>query len=634
MTITITDLGGISTNASGINAAGQVVGDTTVAGAEHAFLWQGGAMTDLGTLPGDSYSAAYAINSQGEVAGFSSDQFNDYAAVLWQNGTPSALGSLQSGSQANAINDKSQVVGAAVTGNGAIDAFLWQNGTMMDLGTLPGAAAPASNAATSAAYAINNAGQVVGMSLTAQGIEHAVSWQNGLATDLGTLPGATSSEALAINDKGQIVGDSTPGNSNASHAALWQNGSVIDLGALAGNDSSSANAIDGNGDIVGWSDNSTDQSGAAARATLWQNGNIIDLNTLLPANSGWTLNSANGINDQGQIVGSGLYDGAQAGFLLSLDLSKPLTIDSAGTAIQLFQSGEIGSQVAVADSAANLQANLDALQTLAAAGKLASIALTDAGAPTLSPTPAQTTADAAALKTITGSFMLSEDASAANATIAGVAGHADTVIFPGPADGYTITATGDGISFTVSSPGSTDHLSNITALQFSDHTEIVASQTTVVPGAVSSAQITELYGAVLGRIPDVAGLAYYENYAAGNPSTPFTQFAQWFLSSPEYTGNPAHSYPQTAAGDAQFISDSYENLLHRAPGAGDAAWYQSHVIDPMLSGLTPGTAAYGQAELSAHAQVLAYFSQSPEFLGDVTITAQHPADAQHWLVLT
>jgi hypothetical protein len=57
-------------------------------------------------------------------------------------------------------------------------------------------------------------------------------------------------------------------------------------------------------------------------------------------------------------------------------------------------------------------------------------------------------------------------------------------------------------------------------------------------------------------------------------------------------------------------------------------------MDPMLATLTPGTAAYTQALLVAHAIVLSYFSQSPEFLSDVQVTASNPASAQHWLVLT
>jgi hypothetical protein len=42
-----------------------------------------------------------------------------------------------------------------------------------------------------------------------------------------------------------------------------------------------------------------------------------DLNTLIPASSGWTLNSAADINLWGQIVGSGMLNGQAHGFLLT-----------------------------------------------------------------------------------------------------------------------------------------------------------------------------------------------------------------------------------------------------------------------------------------------------------------------------
>jgi hypothetical protein len=154
-----------------------------------------------------------------------------------------------------------------------------------------------------------------------------------------------------------------------------------------------------------------------------------------------------------------------------------------------------------------------------------------------------------------------------------------------------------------------------------------------VPGAVSSAQIADLYAAVLARTPDVAGLAFYQSFAAANPATPIVTYAEWFLSSPEYTGTSAHDYAQSAAGDAQFITDTYQNLLHRAPETGAIAFYETKVIDPILATVTPGTTAYTQAELKAHAMVLTYFSVSGEFLGDVQITAAQPANAQHWLAL-
>jgi probable HAF family extracellular repeat protein len=64
-------LGGGGSSATAINAAGQVVGARhTTEGETHAFLWENGVMTDLGTL-GGHYSAAYGINPAGEVAGVS-----------------------------------------------------------------------------------------------------------------------------------------------------------------------------------------------------------------------------------------------------------------------------------------------------------------------------------------------------------------------------------------------------------------------------------------------------------------------------------------------------------------------------------------------------------------------------------
>jgi hypothetical protein len=178
-----------------------------------------------------------------------------------------------------------------------------------------------------------------------------------------------------------------------------------------------------------------------------------------------------------------------------------------------------------------------------------------------------------------------------------------------------------------------DHVSTVTALQFSDLTDFVVSQTPAPQGGVSSFQVTTLYAAVLDREPDVAGLAFYESAAAANPSLPITSFAEYFLSSAEYTGNSQHHYAQTVAGDAQFINDLYENLLHRAPETGAVAFYQDNVITPMLANLMPGTTAYASAETLAHATVLSYFSLSAEFKSDVEVTAQAPSSAQHWLVV-
>ena len=108
------------------------------------------------------------------------------------------LGALYEGSnQARDINETGQVVGNSATANGFNHAYLWENGALTDLGTLGGS--------TSVAIHINNAGQVVGYSHTTGGEQHAFFWDNGVMTDLGTF-GGLNSYANAVNEAGQVVG--------------------------------------------------------------------------------------------------------------------------------------------------------------------------------------------------------------------------------------------------------------------------------------------------------------------------------------------------------------------------------------------------------------------------------------------
>src|SRR5213080_4303909 len=95
---------------------------------------------DLGTLPADTMSGASAVNEAGQVVGWSQGSYPDpIHAFLWENGTMTDLGTL-GGSTARAydINDKGQVVGVSSTSSGLNHAFLWEDGTMTDLGTLGG----------------------------------------------------------------------------------------------------------------------------------------------------------------------------------------------------------------------------------------------------------------------------------------------------------------------------------------------------------------------------------------------------------------------------------------------------------------------------------------------------------------
>ena len=85
--------------------------------------------------------------------------------------------------------------------------------SIKDLGTLPGGD-------FSAAYGINDRGQVVSRSNTGSSGPHAFLWEDGEMTDLGTLPGGVYSGASGINDRAQVVGRSYTA-SGETHAVLW-----------------------------------------------------------------------------------------------------------------------------------------------------------------------------------------------------------------------------------------------------------------------------------------------------------------------------------------------------------------------------------------------------------------------------
>jgi probable HAF family extracellular repeat protein len=119
-----------------INNRGQVVGQAELPGdmLYHAFLWQEGVMTDLGSLSIDlPTSQADGINNYGQVVGFSNDAAGDdpsAVAVLWENGTITDLNTvIPAGSplflmEAVSINDRGEIAGWGRLANGYIRPFL------------------------------------------------------------------------------------------------------------------------------------------------------------------------------------------------------------------------------------------------------------------------------------------------------------------------------------------------------------------------------------------------------------------------------------------------------------------------------------------------------------------------------
>ena len=49
-------------------------------------LWDGGVVTDIGPLPGESSSGAFDINNSGQVIGLSRAPGEEWEAFIWDNG--------------------------------------------------------------------------------------------------------------------------------------------------------------------------------------------------------------------------------------------------------------------------------------------------------------------------------------------------------------------------------------------------------------------------------------------------------------------------------------------------------------------------------------------------------------------
>ena len=299
---------------------------TTVARGR-AVINRDGLNIDLGTLgnpdTGNSWINWGGINDRGEAVGMSETAVPDpngedvcgfgtfltCVPFLWRKGHMGALPTVGGNNgQASAINNRGQVVGFSETANPdptcppapTISPVLWEKGHAQPLpliGTDP----------DGFANGINDKGQAVGYSGNCIAALHAVMWHKGTALQLADLGFPRSNIANAINNLGQSVGQVRRADGSARVAALWQpDGTLTVLDqhlcncGLSGDLASFATGINNRGQVVG---STIDSGNNWSHGFIWQNRVMTDLNTLISEDSNLFIISASNINERGQISG-------------------------------------------------------------------------------------------------------------------------------------------------------------------------------------------------------------------------------------------------------------------------------------------------------------------------------------------
>jgi probable HAF family extracellular repeat protein len=317
-------LGGFSSYAQDINASGTVAGfSNTASGQIHAFRWTlGGGMVDLGTLPGDQESAAYAISASGDILGtsgslrgrtpviwpkaggihpvgvtplpndpymFASD-FNERGEVVgtgegekeigwyWtrRSGTVDLTNQLPyvgEGFSASKINGSGLVVGSFGTSGVDLRAFLWSKaGGYRSLG-VPN---PGAEYTEVTGIGVSNSGIVTGGTITGASGYRAYMWTPSKGyVILAHFPSPVSETfpfdyAESVNGRGVVVGASYSRQHDAIQAALWTSpNAIVNLNGDEPN-SSVAMAINDRGIVAGWT--SLNDVTGISHATVWSPG--------------------------------------------------------------------------------------------------------------------------------------------------------------------------------------------------------------------------------------------------------------------------------------------------------------------------------------------------------------------------
>jgi uncharacterized membrane protein len=309
--IGVIDAGDTASQGKGVSRAGIAVGQSLRTDGSQAFTWTlNGGLVPLPNLAGRSFAVSNSANDKGIVVGTGATTFfgTDRLPVIWQNGVVSQL-PLPPGETLGDANS----VNASTVAVGSVDAGSLQRGVIYSAGSATIITQTTANGSYFlTAFGINDAGRVVGQGIdptnAARNVGIVYDIGQSTAFEVGALPGMNGALAFGVSNTGYVVGSSML-NQGSGLPFIWSDqGGIVAIPLATGTSEGSARAVNSAGWVVG-----TDSS-AFAIPFLYDGTTTYRLADLLPPNSGWDLSmntssSADGISDDGVIVGTGVHNG-------------------------------------------------------------------------------------------------------------------------------------------------------------------------------------------------------------------------------------------------------------------------------------------------------------------------------------
>lgn len=319
-------MSGTSSLALGVSASGTTVGTSRTSSSfrpQFAARWRDGQIENLGSLPGSTFSRAFAINHRGEAVGEAFTPSPEVSrAVQWDaDGTIRDLGTLGGRSAvANDNDERGRAFGSSSQATGHSVATVWDRTGPTALPALDPQATGSSrvNAVSRSSRAVGSApARIENGSSVGQGVRWDPQGQSFVPIALERLEPGRFAVALGVNEKGTAVGEASeldPSDKDAgrtsTRAVIWEGTTVRELPAVGSFRFTRASDVSASGDAVGFASGFAGFPSIGGVAVLWRDNQAIDLNTVIAEDpAGFVLRSAEAINERGQIVGLGTLKG-------------------------------------------------------------------------------------------------------------------------------------------------------------------------------------------------------------------------------------------------------------------------------------------------------------------------------------